>query len=165
MSQEKPRFSPRFEEFAVRVMYFMTTIDSYVPLAATTSFLGLSLLFGVFQWTWWLPVSLGVTLAAFYLADYYPTFAAVLPIWIVTLILSGGVAPGLAIALVALCLVLGALTQMVFQGTPHVVASRDRSVIWRMLASSTMSLAPTTLSLPVPCVTTPLTVGAAMPSA
>jgi hypothetical protein len=39
---------------------------------------------------------------------------------------------------------------MVFQGTPHVVASRDRSVLWRMLASSTRSLAPTTLSLPVP---------------
>ncbi len=150
MNEPKPRFSPKFEEVAVRVMYFMTTIDSYVPLAALTSWLAVTVLAGAFAWSWWLPVSFGLTLAAFHLADYYPTFAAVLPLWIATLILSGGVAPGLAIAIVLVCLFLGAATQMVFQGTPHVVASRDLSVIWRMLASSTRSLAPTTLSLPVP---------------
>jgi hypothetical protein len=150
MNKDKPRFSPRFEEFAVRVMYFMTTIDSFVPLAALTSWAAVTTLFGAWQWSWWLPVSLGATLAVFHLADYYPTFAAVLPLWILTLVLSGGVAPGMAAAMVALCLVLGALTQLVFQNTPHVVASRDRSVLWRMLASSTRSLAPTTLSLPVP---------------
>jgi hypothetical protein len=128
----------------------MTTIDSYVPLAALTSWAAVTTLFGAWQWSWWLPVSFGATLAAFHLADYYPTFAAALPLWIPTLVLSGGVAPGLAGAILLLCLVLGALTQIVFQGTPHVVAGRDRSVIWRMLASSTISLAPTTLSLPVP---------------
>jgi hypothetical protein len=147
---DKPRFSPRFEEFAVRVMYFMTTIDSFVPLAAGFAWVVLTPLFGVWHWSVWPLVSLGLTLLAFTIADYYPTFVAVLPFWIATLVLSGGVGWGLAIALVVLCLVLGAATQMVFQGTPHVVASRDRTVIWRMLASSTRSLAPTTLSLPVP---------------
>jgi hypothetical protein len=146
----KPRFSPRFEEFAVRVMYFMTTIDSYVPLAATACWLAVTFLAGTLAWSWWLPVSFGLTLAAFHLADYYPTFAAVMPAWITTLALSGGAGPGVTMAIVVLCLVLGALTQIVFQGTPHVVASRDRTVVWRMLASSLRSLAPTTLSLPVP---------------
>jgi hypothetical protein len=150
MSETKRNISPGFEEFAVRVMYFMTTIDSFVPMAAATAWLSVSWLFGALQWSWWLPVSFGLTWAAFWIANYYPTFAAVLPFWLGTLVLSGGVAPGLAVAIAAVCLVLGVATQMVFQGTPHVVASRDRSVIWRMLASSTISLAPTTLSLPVP---------------
>jgi hypothetical protein len=150
MSKSSQRFSPRFEEFAVRVMYFMTTIDSYVPMAATTSWLAAIILLGTWSWTWWLPLSLGLTLAAFHLADYYPTFVAVLPLWLITLILSGGIGLGQAALAAGLCLVLGAATQMVFQGTPHVVASRDRSVLWRMLASSIRSLAPTTLSLPVP---------------
>jgi hypothetical protein len=150
MSEARRRISPHFEEFAVRVMYFMTTIDSFVPLAGLTAWLGMTLLFSACQWTWWLPVSFALTWAVFRLADYYPTFAAVLPLWLGTLFLSGGVAPGLAAAIAGLCLVLGAATQLVFQGTPHVVASRDRTVCWRMLLSSTISLAPTTLSLPVP---------------
>ena len=70
MSKDKPRFSPRFEEFAVRVMYFMTTIDSFVPLAALTSWAAVTALFAAWQWSWWLPLSLGVTLTAFHLADY-----------------------------------------------------------------------------------------------
>ena len=40
MSEAKPRFSPRFEEFAVRVMYFMTTIDSFVPMAGVAAAYG-----------------------------------------------------------------------------------------------------------------------------
>ena len=150
MSEAKPRFSPRLEELAVRVMYFMTTIDSFVPMAGITAWLAVTVLSGTWAWSWWLPVSFGLTLAAFSVAKYYPTLAAALPLWVATLALSGGVLPWQAAAVAGLCLVLGALTQMVFQGTPHVVASRDRTVLWRMLASSTISLAPTTLSLPVP---------------
>jgi hypothetical protein len=150
MTKAKQRVSPGFEEFAVRVMYFMTTIDSYVPLATLTSWAAVTTLFGAWHWSWWLPASFCATLVAFHVADYYPTFAAVLPVWILTLVLSGSVSPGMAGAMVLLCLVLGALTQMVFQGMPHVVASGDRTVIWRMLASSIRSVAPTTLSLPVP---------------
>src|SRR6516162_7002359 len=150
MSEAKPRVSPRFEEFAVRVMYFMTTIDSFVPMAGITAWLAVTVASGTWAWSWWLPVSFALTLAAFTVANYYPTLAAVLPLWIATLVLSGGVSPWQAAAIAGLCLVLGVLTQMVFQGTPHVVASRDRTVLWRMLASSTISLAPTTLSLPVP---------------
>ncbi len=150
MTDAKPRVSPGFEEFAVRVMYFMTTIDSFVPMAGVAAWLGVTWLTGTLIWSWWLPVSFALTLAAFLIANYYPTFVAVLPFYIATLILSGGVAPWVTVGIVAACLVLGALTQMVFQGTPHVVASRDKTVVWRMLASSTISLAPTTLSLPVP---------------
>ena len=63
MSKTGQRFSPRFEEFAVRVMYFMTTIDSYVPMAATASWLAVALLLGTWSWTWWLPLSLGLLCA------------------------------------------------------------------------------------------------------
>jgi hypothetical protein len=150
MSQAQRRISPGFEEFAVRVMYFMTTIDSFVPMAATTAWLGTTWIFGAWSWSWWLPASFGLSWAAFAVANYYPTFAAVLPVWLFTLVLSGGVDLGQAVTTAVVCVVLGALTQIVFQGTPHVVASRDRTVLWRMLTSSTISLAPTTLSLPVP---------------
>src|SRR5260370_11415599 len=143
MTKDKQRISPGFEEFAVRVMYFMTTIDSYVPLAALTSWAAVTTLFGAWQWSWWLPVSFGTTLAAFHLADYYPTFAATLPLWILTLGLSAGTAPGLAAATISLSLVLGALTQTAFHSPPHVMASRNRSVGSPMPASSTPSLAPT----------------------
>jgi hypothetical protein len=98
----------------------------------------------------WLPVSFILTWTAFRIADYYPTFALILPVWVGTLVLSGGVAAPESAILIGLCLLLGVTTQVVFQGTPHVLASRDRSVCWRMLLSSTVSLAPTTLSLPVP---------------
>jgi hypothetical protein len=150
MNEHEQRISPRFEEFAVRVMYFMTTIDSFVPMAAVTSWFTVAWLFGAWQWSGWLAISLGLTWAAFWVANYYPTFAAVLPVWAATLVLSGGVGVGQAAVTAGICLLLGVLTQMVFQGMPHVVASRDRTVLWRMLASSTVSLAPTTLSLPVP---------------
>jgi hypothetical protein len=131
-------------------MYFMTTIDSFVPMAGVAAWLAVSLVAGGPVWSWWLPASFGLTVAAFHLANYYPTLVFALPLWVATLVLSGGVSWTLAAAICGLCLLLGALTQMVFQGTPHVVASRDKTVIWRMLASSTISLAPTTLSLPVP---------------
>jgi Type I phosphodiesterase / nucleotide pyrophosphatase len=146
----KRRFPAGFEEFAVRVMYFMTTIDSYVPMAGTAAWLIMTAWFGVWNWTWWLAVSFGLTWTAFRLADYYPTFVAILPLWSITLVPSGGVGAIQAGVLMALCLLFGVATQALFQGIPHVVASRDRSVWWRMLASSTRSLAPTTLSLPVP---------------
>src|SRR5262249_28527655 len=142
MSEAKPRFSPKFEEFAVRVMYFMTTIDSFVPMAGLAAWLAVTILLGG-AWTWWAAVAFALTLACFTVANYYPTFVFGLPVWLATLLLQGGVGGAQAAALCAVCLVLGALTQMVFQGTPHVVASRDRTVIWRMLASSTISLAPT----------------------
>ena len=137
MSEAKPRVSPRMEELAVRVMYFMTTIDSFVPMAGITAWLAVTVASGTWAWSWWLPVSFGLTLVAFSVANYYPTLAAALPLWVATLVLSGGVSPWQAAAIPGVCLVLGALTQMVFQGTPHVVASRDRTVLWRMLASST----------------------------
>jgi hypothetical protein len=143
-------FRAGFEELAVRVMYFMTTIDSYVPMAGTAAWLLATVCFATQRWTWWLAVSFGLTWIAFRLADYYPTFAAILPLWSAILVLSGRVeAIPAAVGIVA-CLLSGAATQVVFQGLPHVVASRDRTVWWRMLASSTVSLAPTTLSLPVP---------------
>lgn len=149
MTDTKPRFSPNFEEFAVRVMYFMTTIDSFVPMAGAAAWLAVSFIFGT-VWTPWAAVSFALTLACFTVANYYPTFVFGVPVWLATLLLQGGVGGTQAAALCGVCLLLGAMTQMVFQGTPHVVASRDRTVIWRMLASSTFSLAPTTLSLPVP---------------
>jgi hypothetical protein len=131
-------------------MYFMTTIDSYAPIAGTVAWLIVAAWFGRWPATEWLIISFGLTWTAFRLADYYPTFAAILPLWISTLLMSGGIAPTQAACLVGICLVLGVATQVVFQGIPHVVASRDRSVWFRMLLSSTRSLAPTTLSLPVP---------------
>src|SRR5437764_936138 len=129
MSDPKRRISPHFEEFAVRVMYFMTTIDSFVPMAGLASWLAVTLLFGG-TWTWWAAFSFGLTLACFTVANYYPTFVFGLPVFVATLLLQGGVGGGQAAASCGLCLMLGALTQMVFQGTPHLVASRDRTVIW-----------------------------------
>jgi len=154
MKDTKPRFSPHFEEFAVRVMYFMTTIDSFVPMAGIAAWLAVAALFGTVELSGTvlllLPLSFALTWLAFCVADYYPTFVFVLPLWGAMLIHFGGISLGQAAATAGVCLLLVALTQVVFQGTPHVVASRDRSVWWRMLASSTISLAPTTLSLPVP---------------
>src|SRR5262249_8025201 len=117
---------------------------------AVTAWLSAGLLVGGWQWSGWLVVSFALTWGAFWIANYYPTFALAAPAWFATLVLSGGVDPGQAALTAGICLGLGILTQMVFQGTPHVVASRDRTVLWRMLASSTISLAPTTLSLPMP---------------
>ena len=87
MSQPKPRFSPRFEEFAVRVMYFMTTIDSFVPMAGLAAWLAAVLLFGAAGSWWVLLPSFALTWLAFRLADYYPTFVMVLPFWVVTWVL------------------------------------------------------------------------------
>src|SRR6266478_552902 len=90
MSQAKRRFSPSFEEFAVRVMYFMTTIDSFVPMAGLACWLAVTVLLGG-TWTWWVGLSFVLTLACFTVANYYPTFAFGLPVWLATLLLQGGV--------------------------------------------------------------------------
>lgn len=142
------------ENVAVRVMYFVTTVDSYVPIAAGVLFLALTVSgpgLGAVR-----PVALllaGVaTYAAFKVADFHPFYFGVAPLLVLALVLDGTLDLGTLGVLAAGALLLGSATQIVFQGLPHLIASRDPSVPFRMYVNSWVTLVPTTLSLPLPWV-------------
>jgi len=141
--------SENFEDVTVRVMYFATTIDSFVVCASIGT---LSVLY--FQHSIaanWLAALVGaaVVYAAFKIADFYPTFLLFLPLFGVFLTRAPGFSwPSLG-WLFLLNFGLAAAVQLIFQDTPHMVASRDATVPLRMFANSFITMAPTTLSLPV----------------
>lgn len=141
--------SEHFEDVTVRVMYFITTIDSFVVCAAVATIAVLSLRHSIMPN--WLAAILGsaVVYSAFKIADFYPTFILFFPAFGILLARDSGFSFQ---SLGLLCLLnfgLAALTQLIFQDTPHMVASRDASVPLRMFLNSFLTLAPTTLSLPV----------------
>lgn len=141
--------SDHFEGATVRVMYFATTIDSFVVCAAlvtvAVSYLRHSIAPN------WVAVIFGsaIVYAAFKIADFYPTFILFFPLFGVFLARASGFSWHSLGRLFLLNFALAALVQLVFQDTPHMVASRDLSVPFRMFLNSFLTLAPTTLSLPV----------------
>jgi Type I phosphodiesterase / nucleotide pyrophosphatase/Sulfatase len=141
--------SDHFEDVTVRVMYFTTTIDSFVVCAAVAT-IALFYLRHSITPNWFAAISgSAVVYAAFKIADFYPTFILFFPVFGIFLARVSGFSFG---SLGLLCLIncgLAAIVQLVFQDTPHMVASRDLSVPLRMFVNSFVTLAPTTLSLPV----------------
>jgi hypothetical protein len=141
--------SDNFEGGTVRVMYFATTIDSFVVCAALGT-IALSYL-RHFITLHWLAVILGSTVvyAAFKIADFYPTFILFFPLFGISLARVSGFTFGSLGRLFLLNFGFAVLVQLIFQDTPHMVASRDATVPLRMFLNSFLTLAPTTLSLPV----------------
>jgi type I phosphodiesterase/nucleotide pyrophosphatase len=141
--------SEHFEDVTVRVMYFATTTDSFVVCAAVATI-------AVSYWRHsftpdWPAAILGaaVVYAAFEIADFYPTFILFFPLFGFFLVRSSSVSLGSVGFLFLLNFGMAALVQLVFQDTPHMVASGDVSVPLRMFVNSFLTLAPTTLSLSV----------------
>jgi len=149
LARSRNLVSAHFESITVRVMYFATTIDSFV-LCATVATLALFYTRHAVPTDWFATIlGTGIIYAAFTIADFYPTFILAFPLCGIFLV------PNPAFSLPSLgrlfLLVFGiaALVQLVFQDTPHMVASRDVTVPLRMFVNSFLTLAPTTLSLPV----------------
>lgn len=141
--------SGHFEGAMVRVMYFATTLDSFVVCAAVAT-LAVSYLRHPVTPSW-IAILIGsaVVYAAFKIADFYPTFILCFPVFGFLLAKTSGFSFGSLGRLALLNFGLAALIQLVFQDTPHMVASRDATVPARMFLNSFLTLAPTTLSLPV----------------
>jgi hypothetical protein len=141
--------SGHFEGAMVRVMYFATTLDSFVVCAAVAT-LAVSYLRHPVMPSWIaILVGSAVVYAAFKIADFYPTFILCFPIFGFFLAKTSGFSFGSLGRLALLNFGLAAVIQLVFQDTPHMVASRDATVPARMFLNSFLTLAPTTLSLPV----------------
>ena len=141
--------SDHFEDISVRVMYFTTTIDSFVVCAALVT-IAISYLRHSITPNWFaLVFGSAIVYAAFKIADFYPTFILFFPLFGIFLPRASGFSFGSLGRLFLLNFGFAALVQLVFQDTPHMVASRDASVPARMFLNSFLTLAPTTLSLPV----------------
>lgn len=142
-------FSDHMESITVRVMYFATTIDSFVVCAAAStlffSFIRLKLPVN------WPAAAMGMAIvyASFKIADFYPTFILSFPLCCLFLTHTPNFSFGSLWRLILVDFALAAAVQVIFQDTPHMVASRDATVPLRMFANSFLTLAPTTLSLPV----------------
>src|SRR5690349_18921647 len=141
--------SDNFEDVTVRVMYFATTIDSFVGCAALLTVVLAYLRPSITPN--WFAVVLGsaVVYAAFKIADFYPTLILFFPLFGIFLARTSGFSFGSLGRLFLFNFGLAALVQLVFQDTPHMVASRDATVPLRTFLNSFLTLAPTTLSLPV----------------
>ena len=141
--------SNHFESITVRVMYFATTIDSFVVCATL-------LVFAV-MYIWnpvdlnWLETIAGclIVYAAFKIADFYPTLVLFFPLFGFLLAQNSHFSFRSLGRLFLVNVLVAALVQIIFQDTPHMVASRDPIVPVRMFLNSFLTLAPTTLSLPV----------------
>ena len=141
--------SDHFEGGTVRVMYFATTIDSFVVCAALAT-IGVSYLRHSLTPNWFAAIAGSVVVyAGFKIADFYPTLILFFPLFGTFLARASGFSFGSLGRLFLLNFVLAAFVQLVFQDTPHMVASRDVTVPLRMFLNSFLTLAPTTLSLPV----------------
>ena len=138
-----------FEDVTVRVMYFATTIDSFVVCAALAT-IAVSYLRHSITPNWF-AVILGsaIVYAAFKIADFYPTFILWFPLFGLFLAQASGFSFGSLGRLLLLNFGFAAVVQLIFQDVPHMVASRDVTVPLRMFVNSFLTLAPTTLSLPV----------------
>ncbi len=138
-----------FEDVTVRVMYFATTIDSFVVCAALAT-IAVSYLRHSITPNWF-AVILGsaIVYAAFKIADFYPTFILWFPLFGLFLAQASGFSFGSLGRLLLLNFGFAAVVQLTFQDVPHMVASRDVTVPLRMFLNSFLTLAPTTLSLPV----------------
>jgi hypothetical protein len=145
-----PKFAAdHLEDVTVRVMYFATTIDSFVVCAALTT-VSVSYLRHSITPNWFaIILGSGVVYAAFKIADFYPTLILFSPVFGIFLARGSGFSFGSLGRLFLLNFGFAALIQLVFQDTPHMVASRDVTVPLRMFLNSFLTLAPTTLSLPV----------------
>jgi hypothetical protein len=141
--------SDHFEGVMVRVMYFATTVDSFVVCAAIATLAASYLRHPITPI--WIAIIVGsaIVYAAFKIADFYPTFILCFPIFGFFLAKTAGFSFASLGRLFLLNFGLVVLVQLVFQDTPHMVASRDVTVPARMLLNSFLTLAPTTLSLPV----------------
>ncbi|PYU17857.1 MAG: hypothetical protein DMG32_27030, partial [Acidobacteria bacterium] len=137
--------SDHFEDGTVRVMYFTTTIDSFVVCAALVT-IAVSYLRDSITPSWF-PLILGsaIVYTAFKIADFYPTFILFSPLFAIFLTRVSGFSFGSLGRLFLLNFGFAAVVQLIFQDTPHMVASRDVSVPVRMFLNSFLTLAPTTL--------------------
>ena len=137
------------ESVTVRVMYFATTIDSFVLCAAVVTVV-------LFYTQHAVPADWPATLlgaaivyTSFKVADFYPTFILAFPLCGLFLAANPSFSLLSLGQLLLLNFGLAAVIQLIFQDTPHMVASRDATVPLRMFVNSFLTLAPTTLSLPV----------------
>ena len=141
--------SHRLEDVTVRVMYFATTIDSFV-ICATLVIIPVLHIWHPMAFNWFeIMLGFAIVYAAFKVADFYPTFMLFFPLFGFFLVQTSRFSFRSLGRLFLLNVVLTALVQLLLQGTPHMVASRDPTVPLRMLMNSFLTLAPTTLSLPV----------------
>ncbi|MBF0625444.1 MAG: alkaline phosphatase family protein [Magnetococcales bacterium] len=137
-------YNERFEDFAVRLLYFFNTIDSYVLVAG-----GLSWCF--WDWGRWQGYSGALMVAgamwlAFKLADFYPLFLlGALPA-VGALFLGTGLETGTALELLAWNLLGFVGIQVGFMGIPDSIVARDPSVALRKIWNSLWTVAPTTVS-------------------
>jgi len=141
--------SDHFEDGTVRVMYFATTIDSFVICATLVTLAASSLPHSITP-NWFAAIfGSAVVYAAFKIADFYPTFILFFPVFSIFLARASSFSFGSLGRLFLLSFGFAALVQLLFQDVPHMVASRDVTVPLRMFLNSFLTLAPTTLSLPV----------------
>ena len=131
------------------MMYFATTIDSFVVCAALATMAVLYLRYSITPGWFAAIAGSAVVYAAFKIADFYPTLILFFPLFGIFLARTSGFSVGSLGRLFLLNFGFAAFVQLVFQDTPHMVASRDVTVPLRMFLNSFLTLAPTTLSLPV----------------
>lgn len=139
-------YNPRIEDFCTRLLYFFNTIDTYFVVAGAISFTVYAMLYG---WQGSVIAFVAVTAAIgiiYKIADFYPLFLLLSPLYIVPLALYYPSAVTSFGCIVVLNVVIFIAIQFMFMGIPDSIVARDISIGFRKLWFSLLTIAPTTVS-------------------
>lgn len=144
------------EDFAVRIMYFLNTMDSF--LLFTGLFYLVCSLFLVGKIPFLLNfsshpilafVSLFFCYTLFKNGDFYPTFLIFMPICFYLLISLDSYGQINLFKVSSFMFIFTSIIQIIFMGIPMGLASRSPTIPLRMYLNSFFILSPTTISLPL----------------
>ena len=138
-------YGPRLEDFCTRLLYFFNTLDTYFLVAGIVSVLACGAAPGVFAF---FALTVAVR-AVFKMADFHPWFILFSPLYLFFLFQSPAWDPALLGPLVLANLVIFVVVQLVFMGIPDMIVARDKTVGFRVLWNSVLTVAMTTVSLSI----------------
>jgi len=128
-----------------RAAYFFSTVDTCFLAAGTLAVFISGGFPGLLRYVL---VTVEV-LVLFKLADFHPWFMLCSPVYLFFLFQSPLLDAGLFIQLIIVNLIILAVFQALFTSIPAAAAARDKTVVWRILRNSVLTVSRTTRSLPV----------------
>ncbi len=142
----KKYYNEAVEDVCIRVLYFFNTVDTYFLVAGTMSVMIYGINYAALTRIF---ITAALTWALFKVADFHPIFLAFAPIFLFFLFKSTHLSLHDAYVLTLINLGLFVLIQFVFMSIPESIVARDPSIGIRKIWNSLLTIASTTVSLPI----------------
>ena len=137
-------YNERIEDFCVRLLYLMNTIDSFFLISGILTFLVLNGASGnIFVFL----TLIALTSLCFKIADFHPFFVLLSPLYFLLLWSLGTLNFLIVLQVIGVNTLIFAIIQFLFMGIPDSIVARDFSIPLRKFWNSIWTVAATTVSL------------------